>query len=82
MCAMEAALEGGSVDRIDFGWGDDPYKRDWLPDRAQRYGLAAYNIRTPLGAAMAVRNLVPGRARRLLRAAGRSGEPPPETAPD
>ncbi|MGY9056406.1 MAG: GNAT family N-acetyltransferase [Alphaproteobacteria bacterium] len=66
MAAMDYALTHGDIDEIDFGWGDDPYKRDWLPLRRQRYGLAAYNPRTAAGLAAAARNLLPLVARRLF----------------
>ena len=64
---MRALLDAGAVDEIDFGCGDDPYKRDWLPDRRQRWGLAAYDPRTASGLAAAARNLLP----RLWRRPGR-----------
>lgn len=59
MCAIEAALDEGSFREIDFGWGDDPYKQQWLPERRQRYRLAAYNPATALGLASAARNYAP-----------------------
>jgi CelD/BcsL family acetyltransferase involved in cellulose biosynthesis len=59
MTAMRQALDRGDLAEIDFGWGDDPYKRDWLPLRRQRFGLAAYNPRLPAGLAAAARNLLP-----------------------
>lgn len=59
MCAIEAALDKGGLREIDFGWGDDPYKQQWLPERSQRFGLAAYNPATALGLASAARNYAP-----------------------
>jgi ribosomal protein S18 acetylase RimI-like enzyme len=54
---MEDAFDRGGLTEIDFGWGDDAYKRDWLPERRDRWGLAAYNPRTLAGLALAGRNL-------------------------
>jgi hypothetical protein len=61
---MEDALGRGDLTEIDFGWGDDPYKRDWLPEARQRWGLAAYHWRTAAGLALGVRNLGAKRLRR------------------
>jgi CelD/BcsL family acetyltransferase involved in cellulose biosynthesis len=66
MAAIEAALQEGATDEIDFGWGDDPYKQDWLPVRRQRYGLSTYNPRTAYGLYAAARNLGPKAVRRIL----------------
>ena len=71
MAAMQAALADRSLREIDFGWGDDPYKREWLPERRQRYGIAAYNPRTLAGMVMAIRNLgakkIRGAVRRVIK---------------
>lgn len=54
---MDDALARGDLAEIDFGRGDDPYKRDWLPERRERWGVAAYNPATAAGLALAARNL-------------------------
>ena len=66
MAAMRQALSDPSIEEIDFGWGDDPYKQEWLPLRRQRYGIAAYNLRSAIGLAQAVRNLGPRKLRALF----------------
>ena len=66
MAAMRAALSDPGIREIDFGWGDDPYKQEWLPERRQRYGVAAYNPRTLTGTALAVRNLGAKKFRGLI----------------
>ena len=71
---MAHALDGGGLDEIDFGWGDDPYKRDWLPERRQRWGLVAYNPTSLCACAQAARNFGPRLARRLT---GQQSAPAP-----
>ncbi len=58
-------LEEGYVREIDFGRGDDPYKRDWASARRQRSGLLLVNPRHPAGLAVLARQGV-GALRRLL----------------
>lgn len=65
---LHRAFREDAADEIDFGRGDDPYKRLWLPDRRQRWGLIAYDPTTPAGLAFAARNLGP---KGLRRVAGR-----------
>lgn len=66
MAAMKYALENQLYSEIDLGWGDDDYKQQWLPQRRQRFGISAYNLRTPLGLARAVRNLGPRTLRKVI----------------
>ena len=57
------------VDRaalIDYGSGDDAYKRDWMDERRVRVALTAYRLRHPAGALMALRA-------RLRSARGQAG---------
>ncbi|HTS93230.1 MAG TPA: GNAT family N-acetyltransferase [Stellaceae bacterium] len=49
-------LERDAVAEIDFGRGDDPYKRDWATRRRQRIGLHAVNPRSPAGIAVLLRH--------------------------
>ena len=58
------AFDADKVDAIDFGTGDDPYKRDWMELSDVRYRLEAYRPGAPrLWPALA--RLI---ARRVLRA--------------
>jgi CelD/BcsL family acetyltransferase involved in cellulose biosynthesis len=67
MAAMQAALSDPTITEIDLGWGDDPYKQEWLPERRQRYGIAAYNPRSIVGLGLAARNMLPRKLKSLLR---------------
>lgn len=72
---IRAALEARAVDEIDFGRGDDAYKRQWLSCRRPVAALMAGNLATLRGAAAAVRHLAPSLVRRGVRlvARGRPG---------
>jgi CelD/BcsL family acetyltransferase involved in cellulose biosynthesis len=59
-------LNQDHVRQIDFGRGDDPYKRDWAAQRRQRIGLLLVNPWRPDGAAALLRH-AGGRLRAALR---------------
>jgi len=54
---LEHVIERDGVTRIDYLSGDDAYKRDWMTERAELLGIAAYNPRTPRGLAGALGHL-------------------------
>ena len=44
---FERVIDGDRVDMIDFGTGDDGYKRDWMEEVRQRWRIDALNPRSP-----------------------------------
>ena len=64
---IERAFSALHVREIDFGRGDDPYKRLWLPHRRQRWGILAYDPGTAKGLGYAVRNFGPEGVRWIFR---------------
>jgi len=62
-------LEHDAATEIDFGRGDDPYKREWSTRRRQRYGLLAASPRSPVGLAVLLRHY----AGRCIASAWRRG---------
>lgn len=59
--------EQEGVRRIDFGRGDDTYKRLWLRDCQDREGLLAANPRTLKGLLAVALDILPSRAVKRLR---------------
>ena len=64
---MRHALEVDQVREVDFGRGDDAYKRDWLSQRRERWGILACNPRSFRGLAAAGRHLLLPALRDRLR---------------
>lgn len=68
--AIRTLMNAEAVERLDFGRGDDPYKRRWATRRTPHIGIRSVNLtRRPL---TAVRHLL-GTAIRGVRAPGRGG---------
>jgi CelD/BcsL family acetyltransferase involved in cellulose biosynthesis len=49
-------IEIDRVREIDYGSGDDAYKKDWMSRRRELWGIVAYNPRTIAGLAGAMRH--------------------------
>lgn len=52
---MQHVLDVDRVDEVDYLIGDEPYKRDWMSHRRERWGIVAYNARTWRGCLGALR---------------------------
>ena len=70
---IERLLGEGRIVELDFGRGDDPYKRLWASRRRQRIGLVLADPRSLSGIAEIGRAFAGGGRRRLLSVLGRSG---------
>jgi len=46
---MQEVLAQDSPTEVDYGHGDDPYKKDWLSLRRERRAIEAYNMHTANG---------------------------------
>jgi hypothetical protein len=57
---IRALLEQDGVTELDFGRGDDPYKKDWTGLRRQRTGVVLANPWRPAGALAIARGAVRG----------------------
>lgn len=44
---FERVIDGDHVHTVDFGTGDDPYKRDWMEQQRPRYRITAYHPLRP-----------------------------------
>jgi hypothetical protein len=65
MAMFRAALDEDRVSRIDYGTGDDGYKRDWMGERATLWRLEAFDPASPRGLAGAARAGLSALVRRL-----------------
>lgn len=46
---MRHVIDVDQVREVDYLTGDDAYKRDWMSHRRERWGLVAFDWRTPAG---------------------------------
>ncbi|HEY3848787.1 MAG TPA: GNAT family N-acetyltransferase [Acetobacteraceae bacterium] len=63
---LRTLLDGKQLEAIDFGRGDDAYKRGWASQRRQRIGLVLVNPRRPAGLGFLARHAL-GRVRKAWR---------------
>lgn len=69
---IRALLEEDGVRELDFGRGDDPYKRLWVASRRQRWGVLLADPLHPAGLGAIARHAA-GAVRRRLSAGGGPG---------
>jgi O-antigen/teichoic acid export membrane protein len=80
---MESAIDIDGVKEVDYLIGDDPYKRNWMTRRRERWGLVAYNPRSVVGLALLVREALARAAKRGAAALrGTSSRVPADGPPD
>lgn len=72
---MEYVLEVDRVREVDFGSGDDPYKKNWLPQRRERWGILAMNPRSLPGLTGIIRNIGGRAAKDAWRAVHKRFQP-------
>lgn len=57
---IQYVIDNDKVTKIDFLSGDDPYKKDWMSDRGERWGLQISNPKTLYGLIQATKNILGG----------------------
>jgi CelD/BcsL family acetyltransferase involved in cellulose biosynthesis len=65
MAMFRRAIDTDRVSVIDYGTGDDAYKRDWMAERRELWQLCAYNPSTARGLAGAARAWASALVRRV-----------------
>ncbi|HET7763750.1 MAG TPA: GNAT family N-acetyltransferase [Burkholderiales bacterium] len=65
---MQQAIDVDKVHEVDYLTGDDSYKKDWMSDRRERWGVIAFNLRTPRGMLAAAWNFGASAAKGALKA--------------
>ncbi len=76
---MEHVIEVDNVKVVDYLTGDDSYKRDWMSHRRERWGIRAFNTRTPYGLFAAARHIGGRAVRRTVDAVRKFRSITPET---
>ena len=54
---MQHSFQVDKVTKVDYLMGDDPYKKTWMSDRQERWGIVAYNPSTVAGAMLLVKEI-------------------------
>lgn len=68
---MEYVIDTDKVTKIDFLTGDDPYKKDWMSHREERWGLQISNPKTVFGLLQAGKNILAAQLKQLKKALNR-----------
>ncbi|MFZ0695005.1 MAG: GNAT family N-acetyltransferase [Alphaproteobacteria bacterium] len=64
---MRHVLDFDKPREIDFARGDDEYKKKWLPQRREKWGMLVFNPHTAKGLVIAAKNLIGHRVMMILR---------------
>ncbi len=62
---MQHVIEHDHVKEVDFLTGDDSYKRVWMSNRRERWGIIAYNPRTVIGLVLLANEALGRRAKSI-----------------
>jgi len=66
MVIMEKVIDEEKVREVDYLTGDDDYKKHWMSDRRERWGLVAFNPRRPKGLAAGITNIAGRSIKKML----------------
>ena len=64
---FQHALDVDKVHMVDYLTGDDPYKRDWMSHRRERWGILAFNLSRIHGLLGLTRHIIPYELKRVAR---------------
>ncbi|WP_137938907.1 GNAT family N-acetyltransferase [Chitinivorax sp. B] len=78
---MEYVIDQDHVEIVDYLTGDEPYKRDWMSHRRERWGIIAYNPRSMVGLIHAAAHFG-GKWLKSLRGDKDTSASPPKTNED
>jgi CelD/BcsL family acetyltransferase involved in cellulose biosynthesis len=78
---MEYVIDIDKVREIDYLIGDDPYKKTWVSERRERWGIIAFNPWTPRGAAGLAIETMGRTIKYLQKKLGKRHLPPPPPKP-
>lgn len=79
---MQHVIEIDRVSEVDYLMGDDPYKKTWMSNRRERWGIVAYNLRSLPGLYGFAREALGRTAKHVARWARRlRPAPAPKAAP-
>lgn len=53
---MKYVIENDAVAELDYGVGSEAYKRDWMSQRREVWGIQGFNLRTPRGVTAALKS--------------------------
>jgi Acetyltransferase (GNAT) domain len=66
-CMMKSVIEEDHVVKIDYLSGDDAYKADWMSQRKEQHGIAAFNPRSAEGLTLLIGQKLKDLLKTMLR---------------